>query len=58
VTFDPETFAAAVRAGTVDQLPANHAPDFAPVIGPTLRTGIAAMLTAAGQWLDVEAHPK
>jgi amidohydrolase len=56
--LDPETFAAAVRAGTVDQLPANHAPDFAPVIGPTLRTGIAAMLTAAGQWLDVEAHPK
>jgi Peptidase dimerisation domain len=54
--LDPETFAAAVRAETVDQLPANHAPDFAPVIGPTLRTGIAAMLTAAGQWLDLEAH--
>jgi amidohydrolase len=55
--LDPETFAAAEKAGTVDQLPANHAPDFAPVIEPTLRTGITAMLTAAGVWLGREARP-
>ncbi|HEY3846995.1 MAG TPA: TRIC cation channel family protein, partial [Acetobacteraceae bacterium] len=36
--LDPETFAAAEKAGTVDRLPANHAADFAPAIEPTLHT--------------------
>ena len=49
--IDPEQFEAAERAGTLDQLPANHAPDFAPVIHPTLRTGVEAMLAASGSWL-------
>ncbi|MEJ0015624.1 MAG: amidohydrolase [Acetobacteraceae bacterium] len=49
--IDPDRFAAAVQAGTVDELPANHAPDFAPVIEPTLRTGVMALLTAAAVWL-------
>ena len=49
--IDPEKFAAAVKAGKLDEIPANHAPDFAPVIDPTLRTGIEAMLVAAGVWL-------
>ena len=39
-------------AGKVDELPANHAPNFAPVIDPTLRTGITTMLAAAGAWLQ------
>ena len=43
-------FAAAEKAGTVDDLPSNHAPNFAPVIEPTLRTGVVALLTAAGVW--------
>ena len=30
----------------------NHAPNFAPVIDPTLQTGIETMLTAAGAWLS------
>jgi amidohydrolase len=50
--IDPETYRKAQEAGKVDELPANHAPNFAPVIDPTLRTGIAAMLAAAGAWLQ------
>ena len=50
--IDPEAYRKAVAAGTVDALPANHAPDFAPVIDPTLRTGVATMLAAAGAWLQ------
>ena len=37
--------------GKVDELPANHAPNFAPVIDPTLRTGVTTMLVAASAWL-------
>jgi metal-dependent amidase/aminoacylase/carboxypeptidase family protein len=37
-----EIFAAAEKAGTVDALPGNHAPDFAPANHPTLRTGVEA----------------
>jgi amidohydrolase len=55
--LDPDRFAAAVQAGTVDELPVNHAPDFAPVLDPTLRTGVAAMVTAASVWLDCDIHP-
>jgi hypothetical protein len=49
--IDPERYHAAAQAGRLDEIPANHAPDFAPVIHPTLRTGVEAMLTAAGAWL-------
>jgi hippurate hydrolase len=51
--IDPATYARAQAAGTLDELPANHAPDFAPVIDPTLRTGIEAMLAAVGAWTAV-----
>jgi amidohydrolase len=49
--IDPDKYKAAEQAGKLDEVPANHAPNFAPVIHPTLRTGIEAMLTAAGTWL-------
>jgi hypothetical protein len=49
--IDKTTFEKAAKAGTLDQLPANHSPEFAPAIHPTLETGINAMLTAAGVWL-------
>lgn len=49
--IDPAVFAAAEKAGETDELPANHAPDFAPVIHPTLSIGVEAMLAAAGVWL-------
>jgi amidohydrolase len=52
--IDPERYKAAEQAGRLDEIPANHAPDFAPVIHPTLRTGVEAMLAAAGVWLTAE----
>jgi amidohydrolase len=52
---DPIVFAAAERAGTLDELPSNHAPNFAPVIDPTLRTGVETLVTAAGVWLGIES---
>lgn len=33
-------------------LPSNHSPQFAPAIRPTLDTGVAALVTAALEWLD------
>jgi amidohydrolase len=51
---DPAVFAAAEKAGTLDELPSNHAPNFAPVIEPTLRTGVETLLTAAGVWLGAD----
>jgi amidohydrolase len=36
-------------------LPSNHSPLFAPVIEPTLRTGVAALTSAARAWLAPSA---
>ena len=52
---DPDKYRAAEQAGKLDEIPVNHAPDFAPVVNPTLRTGIEAMLAAASAWL-VDGH--
>jgi hippurate hydrolase len=49
---DPAHFAA---ASELDALPSNHAPDFAPVIHPTLGVGVEALLAAADAWLGVKA---
>ncbi|HEX7354435.1 MAG TPA: amidohydrolase [Mycobacteriales bacterium] len=38
-------------ATLVRDLPANHSPLFAPVIEPTISTGVAALVTAAQAWL-------
>jgi hippurate hydrolase len=48
---DPEVFRHAVATKRVNEIPSNHSPKFAPVIDPTLRTGLEAMLCAAGAWL-------
>jgi amidohydrolase len=53
--IEPAKYKAAEQAGKLDEIPANHAPDFAPVIDPTLRTGIEAMLAAANAWLSDRA---
>jgi hippurate hydrolase len=37
---DPEVCAKAKGAGTINEIPSNHDPRFAPVIHPTLRTGV------------------
>ena len=45
---DPEAYDAAERAGRVaEDIPTNHNPRFAPVIHPTLETGVEAMTAAA-----------
>jgi amidohydrolase len=52
---DPALFAKAGSRAEVEAiirgLPSNHSPLFAPVIEPTLRTGIAALNCAARAWL-------
>ncbi|MBY8859324.1 amidohydrolase [Nocardia sp. CA2R105] len=40
-----------VEGRGVDQVPANHSPEFAPEIEPTLSTGVEAMVVAARTWL-------
>ena len=45
---DPATI---LDEGLPDTVPANHSPHFAPVPEPTLRTGVASLLAAAGAWL-------
>ena len=52
---DPKRYAEAEKAGTLDTLPSNHSPEFAPVLTPTLRTGVETMLAAAGHWLAPQA---
>ena len=48
---DPKLYAEAERAGTLNTLPSNHSPEYAPVLTPTLRTGVETMLAAASPWL-------
>ena len=48
---DPQVYAKARHEGRLNAVPSNHSPRFAPVLDPTLRTGLQAMLTAASAWL-------
>ncbi|SDN07534.1 amidohydrolase [Actinacidiphila guanduensis] len=49
---DPAAYAAAERAGTLAaDVPVNHSPRFAPVLQPTLDTGVRALVVAALAWL-------
>ncbi|HWR52400.1 MAG TPA: M20 family metallopeptidase [Bryobacteraceae bacterium] len=52
---DPGTYAKAEGDGKVGDIPTNHNPRFAPVIHPTLETGVEAMVIAAQAWLSSEA---
>lgn len=45
--IDEKTWDGAVANATVDALPSNHSPFFAPVIQPTLRTGVDALALGA-----------
>lgn len=52
---NPAAYAAALAAGTVDKdIPANHSPFFAPVLDPTLSTGVRAHVVAALAFLNVD----
>src|SRR5690606_18452343 len=49
---DPELYAKAKAAGEINKIPSNHSPFFAPVLHPTLETGVAATLVGALAWLS------
>jgi hippurate hydrolase len=49
---DPEVYAKAREAGRLNELPSNHSPHFAPVIHPTLETGVETLVVAARAWLS------
>lgn len=49
--LETEPTLAALTAGRIDELPANHSSAFAPVIEPTLSTGVEALVVAALTWL-------
>ncbi|MYY81228.1 MULTISPECIES: amidohydrolase [unclassified Streptomyces] len=49
---DPAEVAAAQKAGTFERdIPSNHSPFFAPLIEPTLTTGVTALTVGALAWL-------
>jgi amidohydrolase len=47
---DPVVYQEAKKNNQVHAIPSNHSPKFAPVIHPTLKTGLQAMMTAAAAW--------
>jgi hippurate hydrolase len=48
---DAEIYAKAKSEGKLNTLPTNHNPRFAPVLHPTLETGIKALVVAAHAWM-------
>src|SRR2546429_3030822 len=48
---DPDTYAKAKTANRLNDLPVNHSPKFAPVIHPTLQTGVETLVVATRAWL-------
>jgi hippurate hydrolase len=49
---DPAVYARAEQEGRLTELPTNHNPKFAPVIHPTLETGVQALVTGPCAWLS------
>ncbi|MGA0568418.1 amidohydrolase [Rathayibacter sp. KR2-224] len=50
--LDPQLFTTALSNGTTDAgIPSNHSPHFAPLIHPTLETGVQALVVGAREWL-------
>src|SRR6516164_478304 len=48
---DPATYAKAKEANKLNELPVNHSPKFAPVLHPTLRTGVETLVVATRAWM-------
>ena len=48
---DPDVYARAKQSGTLADIPTNHNPRFAPVLHPTLETGVEALVVASQAWL-------
>ena len=53
---DPEVCPKAKAANKINEIPSNHNPRFAPVLHPTLRTGVEALVVAARAWLSACEH--
>jgi hypothetical protein len=51
---DPDTYAKAKESGSINDLPVNHSPLFAPVIHPTLQTGVETLVVAAQSWFSAQ----
>jgi len=49
---DPAIYAKAKANGKLNELPTNHNPRFAPVIHPTLETGVEALVVGAEAWMS------
>ena len=49
---DPDTYAKAKAENRLGDIPTNHSPHFAPVIHPTLETGVETLVVAAQAWLS------
>jgi amidohydrolase len=50
--LDRDAYAKAEREGRLSELPTNHNPRFAPVIRPTLETGVETLVAASCAWLS------
>jgi amidohydrolase len=48
---EPDAYRQAKETGRLAELPTNHSPSFAPVIHPTLETGVETLVAAASAWL-------
>jgi len=48
---DPDVYAKARDANKLNELPVNHSPKFAPVLHPTLETGVESLVIAARAWM-------
>jgi amidohydrolase len=48
---DPDVYKKAKANGRISELPTNHNPRFAPVLHPTLETGVATLVVASRAWL-------
>nr|WP_294865904.1 M20 family metallopeptidase [uncultured Pseudogulbenkiania sp.] len=51
---DAKVYAEAKANQRLNTIPSNHSPRYAPVLDPTLKTGLQAMLAAASAWLCEE----
>jgi hypothetical protein len=51
---DPDVYAKAKKTGRLNELPVNHSPLFAPVIHPTLQTGVETLVVAAQSWFSAQ----
>ncbi|WP_025039564.1 M20 family metallopeptidase [Nitrosospira briensis] len=49
---DPDVYAKAKAAGEINKIPTNHSPYFAPVMHPTLETGVETMVVGTLAWLS------